>query len=66
MARKPKKDDYHAGCLLHDNLCLDEQMKAGCTVDMFICHNCRDLFVHGELDGVLAISTAINNVFGFT
>lgn len=62
--RKPNPKDYHAGCLLHDDICLDEQMKAGCTVDLFICFNCRDLFDNGELEAVVGMSKALSSLFG--
>ena len=50
---KPNPKDYHAGCLLHDDFCIEEQMKAGCTVDLFVCFNCRELFDKGLLEEVI-------------
>ncbi|MEE9215620.1 MAG: hypothetical protein V3U54_12770 [Thermodesulfobacteriota bacterium] len=61
--RKPDKREYHAGCLLHDDQCLDEQLKAGCTVDLFICFNCRDLYENGELEAIIKASKAVLNLF---
>ena len=63
---KPSPKDYHAGCLLHDDYCIEEQMKAGCTVDLFICFNCRDLFDRGLLEETIEASTkalALLNIF---
>ncbi len=57
--RKPNKNDYHAGCIVHDNECIDEQLKHGCTVDLFICHNCRDLWSNDEYARVMIESNRI-------
>lgn len=57
--RKPNKNDYHAGCLIHDNECLDEQLKHGCTVDLFVCFNCTDLWSNDETAAVMLESNRI-------
>jgi len=41
---KPSPEDDNKGCMIHDEICLDEQMKAGCTVELFICYNCRYMY----------------------
>lgn len=61
--RKPNPKDQHAGCLLHDDICIDEQLKAGCQVELFICFNCRDLMEHGQYAAIEEFSNEILNAF---
>ncbi len=65
-SRKPDPKEDHKGCIIHDTVCIDEQMKALCTVKIFICFNCRFMMLNSEEFREMEKMTAsfVNLLFG--